>query len=109
MRKKNAVKKSRFTKEQIADALTQAETGTPVAEVIRRMGIPERIFCRWNKVDGGLGVGELRRVKQPEDKNRKALLSSPKGSIRSCGSEPGQAYPVGRSGKKCMVSPVWQA
>jgi hypothetical protein len=30
--------KSRYTEEQIAFALRQAETGTPVAEVIRRMG-----------------------------------------------------------------------
>ena len=34
-----AVKKSRFTEEQISFALKQVETGTPVAEVIRRMGI----------------------------------------------------------------------
>ena len=32
------MKKSRYTEEQIAFALKQAETGTPVAEVIRRMG-----------------------------------------------------------------------
>ena len=38
--KEHAVKKSRFTEEQIAYALKQAETGTPVAEVIRRMGCP---------------------------------------------------------------------
>ncbi len=33
------MKKSRYTEEQIAYAMKQAETGTPVAEVIRRMGI----------------------------------------------------------------------
>lgn len=57
--------------EQIAFALKQAETGTPVAEVIRRMGISEQTFYRWKKVYGGLGVGELRRVKQLEEENRK--------------------------------------
>jgi len=41
------MKKSRFTEEQIAFALKQAETGTPVAEVIRRMGISEQTFYRW--------------------------------------------------------------
>ena len=65
------MKKSRYTDEQIAFALKQAETGTPVAEVIRRMGISEQTFYRWKKVYGGLGVGELRRVKQLEDENRK--------------------------------------
>ena len=45
------MKKSRFTEEQIAYAMKQAETGTPVAEVIRRMGISEQTFYRWKKLD----------------------------------------------------------
>jgi len=65
------VKKSRFTEEQIAFALKQAETGTPVAEVLRRMGISEQTFYRWKRLSGGLGTGELRRLKQFEDENRK--------------------------------------
>ena len=44
--KEHAVKKSRYTEEQIAYAMKQAETGTPVAEVIRRMGISEQTFYR---------------------------------------------------------------
>jgi putative transposase len=68
--KEHAVKMSRFTGEQIACAMKQAETGTPVAEVIRRMGISEQTFYRWKKLYGGLGVGELRRLKQLEDENR---------------------------------------
>ncbi len=70
MPKEHAVKKSRYTEEQIAYAMKQAETGTPVAEVIRRMGISEQTFYRWKKLYGGLGVGELRRLKQLEDENR---------------------------------------
>ena len=50
--------------EQIAFPLKQAETGTPVAEVLRRMGISEQAFYRWKKLYGGLGTGELRRLKQ---------------------------------------------
>lgn len=69
--KEHAVKKSRYTEEQIAYALKQAETGTPVAEVLRRMGISEQTFYRWKKLYSGLGVGELRRLKQLEDENRK--------------------------------------
>ena len=71
MLKEHAVKKSQYTEEQIAYALKQAETGTPVAEVLRRMGISEQTFYRWKKLYGGLGVGELRRLKQLEDENRK--------------------------------------
>ena len=50
------MKTSRYTDEQIAFALTQAETGTPVTEVIRRMGISEQPFDRWKEMYGGLGV-----------------------------------------------------
>ena len=38
------------TEEQIAFALKQAETGTPVAEVIRRMAVSEQTFYLWKKV-----------------------------------------------------------
>jgi len=36
--------KKKFTEEQIAFALKQAEHGTPVVEVIRKMGITEQII-----------------------------------------------------------------
>jgi len=55
------MKKTRFTDEQIAFALRQAETGTPVHEVIRKMGISEP-FYRWKKLYGGLGLSEIRRL-----------------------------------------------
>jgi len=65
------MKKSRFTEEQIAFALRQAETGTAVAEVIRKMGVSEQTFYRWKKQYAGMGVAELRRMKQLEEENRK--------------------------------------
>ncbi len=43
------MKKSRYTEEQIAYALKQAETGTPVEEVLRRMGMSVQTFYRWRK------------------------------------------------------------
>lgn len=65
------MKKSRFTDEQIAFALRQAETGTPVKEVIRKMGIAEQTFYRWKKLYGGLGPSEVRRLRQLEEENRR--------------------------------------
>ena len=65
------MKKSRYTEEQIAFALRQAEQGTPVIEVIRKMGISEQTFYRWKKKYGGLGTSELRRLKQLEEENRR--------------------------------------
>ena len=63
------MKKSRYTEEQIAFALRQAESGKPVSEVIRKMGITEPTFYRWKKQFAGMGVAEIRRLKQLEDEN----------------------------------------
>ncbi len=49
------MKKSKFTEEQIAFALRQAEAGTRVVEVCRKMGISEQTFFRWKKKYGGAG------------------------------------------------------
>lgn len=65
------MRKTKFTEEQIAFALKQADTGTPVKEVIRKMGITEQTFYRWKKKYGGLGSFELRRLKQLEEENRR--------------------------------------
>jgi putative transposase len=65
------MKKSRFTEEQIAFALRQAEAGTPIVEVCRKMGVAEQTFYRWKKLYAGMGVAELRRLKQLEEENRK--------------------------------------
>ena len=61
----------RYSNEQIAFALRQAESGVPVAEICRKIGITEQTFYRWKKKYGSLGVPELRRLKQLEDENRK--------------------------------------
>ena len=65
------MKRSRFSDEQIAFVLRQAESGVPVEEVCRKMGVSQQTFYRWKKKFAGLGVGELRRLKQLEDENRK--------------------------------------
>ena len=64
------MKKTKFTEQQIAFALRQAETGTRVTEVCRKLGISDATFYNWKKKYGGLGVSELRRLKQLEEENR---------------------------------------
>ncbi len=64
------MKKSKFSEEQIAFALRQAESGTAVSEVCRKMGISDATFFNWKKKYAGLGVSELRRLKQLEEENR---------------------------------------
>ena len=65
------MKKSKFTEQQIAFALRQAETGTKVKEIVRKLGITEQTFYRWKRKYGGLGPSELRKLRQLEEENRK--------------------------------------
>lgn len=65
------MKKTRYTEEQIAFALKQAETGTRVEEVCRKMGISEATFYNWKKKFGGMGVTELRRLRPLEEENQR--------------------------------------
>ena len=64
-----AMKRSKFTEAQIVFALRQAETGVKVEEVCRKMGISEATFYNWKKKYGGIGVNELRRMRQLEEEN----------------------------------------
>jgi len=61
--------KKRFSEEQIAFALRQAESGTPAGEICRKMGVADATFYRWKKVYAGMGVSEIRRLKQLEEEN----------------------------------------
>lgn len=65
------MKRSKYTEEQIAFALRQAESGISIAEVCRKMGVSEKTFYNWRQKYGGLGVSELRRLRQLEEENRK--------------------------------------
>lgn len=65
------MKRKRFSEEQIAFALRQAESGTTIEEICRKMGVSEPTFYRWKKVYAGMGVSEIRRLKQLEDENPK--------------------------------------
>ncbi len=57
------MKKSRFINGQIAFALKQAEAGTPIEEVCRKLGISQQTFYQWKKTFGDMGVTELRKLK----------------------------------------------
>ena len=65
------MKSSRYSPEQMAFGLRQAEEGTPVAEVCRKIGISEQTFYRWMKKFQGVGVGEVRRLRVLEEENLK--------------------------------------
>lgn len=65
------MKKSRFSEEQITYALKQAEGGEPVANICRKMGVSQNSFYQWRRKYRGMGVPELRKMRQLEEENRK--------------------------------------
>ena len=65
------MKKSKFTEQQIIFALRKAENGVRVEEVCRKMGYSDATFYNLKKKFGGLGVDELRRLRQLEEENRR--------------------------------------
>lgn len=65
------MKNKRHNEEQIIYALKRVETGVKGMEVCREMGISEQTLYNWKRKYGGMGVGELRRLKQLEEENRK--------------------------------------
>lgn len=65
------MKRKRYTDEQIAYALRQAESGTKVAELCRQMGVSPQTFYSWRRKYAGMGVAELRELRQLRQENRK--------------------------------------
>ena len=70
-----AVKKKRFSVEQIVAVLKQAELGMPVADIVRQVGISEQTFYRWKKQYSGLQSDQVRELKQLQDARLKKLVA----------------------------------
>lgn len=65
------MRKCKFTEEQIAMALRQHQAGTTVGEICRKLEISDTTFFRWQQQYGGMGISELRELRQLRDENRK--------------------------------------
>ena len=66
------MKKTKFSEEKIAYILRQVEAGKTAVEVCREHGVSEQTFYRWKKKNyGGMGVPELRRLRQLEEENNR--------------------------------------
>jgi putative transposase len=65
------MRKSQFTEEQIIGILKLVDAGQKVGDVCRQHGISDATYYRWKAQYGGLGVSELRHLRQLEEENRK--------------------------------------
>lgn len=65
------MKQKRYTNEQIVYALKQAEGGRKINELCRQMGVSEATFYNWRKRFAGLGVSEVREMRQLREENSK--------------------------------------
>ena len=63
------MKRSRFSEEQIVYAIRQAESGTPIGDLCRQLGVIDATVYTWKKKYAHLGVTELRRLRQVEEEN----------------------------------------
>ena len=59
------------TEEQIIAVLRQAESGVAVKDVCRQAGISENTFYTWKRKFAGVGVSELRELRQLREENAK--------------------------------------
>lgn len=62
---------SKFTQDQIVQALRQVKAGTPAVQVCRKLGITETTFYRWRSKYVGAAQGESREVHELRDENLK--------------------------------------
>jgi putative transposase len=65
------MKKSKFTDGQIMAALKQAESGIPVPQICRELGISSATFYKWRSKFGGMDVSMMARMKELEEENRR--------------------------------------
>ena len=65
------MKKTKFSEQQIAFILRQAEEGATVGEVCRKAGISEATYYNCRKKYGGLMPSEMKRLKQLEEENQR--------------------------------------
>ena len=65
------MKRSKFSEAQIAFVLKQAEDGTSVGEVCRKVGISGATYYNWRKKYAGLMPSEMKRLRQLEEENAK--------------------------------------
>ena len=65
------MRKSRFSETQIVEMLKDAESGVPVADLLRKHGVSKATFFKWRSKYGGASVSDMKRVRELEAENTK--------------------------------------
>jgi putative transposase len=65
------MKKSKFSEAQMAAAMRECESGVPVKAVARKLGVSDQTLYIWKRKFAGMGVADIRRVRQLEEENGK--------------------------------------
>jgi len=63
--------KREHTEEEILRVLREAEAGVTLVDVCRKHGISQQSFYLWKKKYAGLGLNELRELRQLREENNK--------------------------------------
>ena len=65
------MRKSKFTETQIVAILKDAESGVPVADLLRKHGVSKATFFKWRSRYGGASVSDVKRLRELEAENAK--------------------------------------
>lgn len=65
------MRKSKFTEHQIVGVLKRAESGVPVKDICRELGVSTATFYQWRSKYGGLEASDLKRMRALEEENRR--------------------------------------
>jgi putative transposase len=61
---------SKFTQDQIANAVRQVKAGTPAVQICRTLGITQTTLHRWRKKSDGATLSELHELRRLRDENQ---------------------------------------
>ena len=78
------MRKSKFTERGVVGFLEEAESGVPVADLLRQHSISKTTFFTWRSQYAGASVADVKRVRELEDEHAKAEADVRRRSARAC-------------------------
>ncbi len=65
------MRKSKCSRSQIVGMLKDAESGVPVADLLRKHGVSRATFFNWRSKYGGASISDVKRLRELETENAK--------------------------------------